>query len=90
MIVPTGLLPEFPGCLVYLTAPGTPGRKTKYDLVAVKKENGLLINMDSQAPNKVVKEWLDNLHFDIVIPEYAYGINVFFSRLRAVHWRKTV
>lgn len=62
-----------PGCLVYLTAPGTPGRKTKYDLVAVKKENGLLINMDSQAPNKVVKEWLDNLHFDIVIPEYAYG-----------------
>lgn len=62
-----------PGCLVYLTAPGTPGRKTKYDLVAVKKENGLLINMDSQAPNKVVKEWLGNLHFDIVIPEYAYG-----------------
>lgn len=62
-----------PGCLVYLTAPGTPGRKTKYDLVAVKKENGLLINMDSQAPNKVVKEWLDNLHFDIVIPEYVYG-----------------
>ena len=27
-----------PGCEVWLTAPGTPGRKTKYDLVAVKKD----------------------------------------------------
>ena len=25
-----------PGCEVWLTAPGTPGRKTKYDLVAVR------------------------------------------------------
>ena len=47
-----------PGCEVYLTAPGTPGRKTKYDLVAVRKGNGVLFNIDSQAPNQVVKEWL--------------------------------
>ena len=26
-----------PGCEVWLTAPGTPGRKTTYDLVAVRK-----------------------------------------------------
>ena len=32
-------------------------RKTKYSLIAVQK-GGLLINMDSQAPNKVVEEWL--------------------------------
>lgn len=32
-------------------------RKTKYSLIAVEKGN-LLVNMDSQAPNKVVGEWL--------------------------------
>ena len=46
------------GCEVWLTAPGSAGRKTKYDLVAVKKSNGRLINIDSQAPNKAVGEWL--------------------------------
>ncbi len=34
-------------------------RKMAYDLIAVKKGN-LLINMDSQAPNKVVKEALES------------------------------
>lgn len=62
-----------PGCEVYLTAPGTPGRKTRYDLVAVRKSNGLLFNIDSQAPNKVVKEWLVGQGFDKIIPEYTYG-----------------
>ena len=45
-----------PGCEVWLTAPGNPNRKTKYDLVAVRKNTGVLFNIDSQAPNKVVKE----------------------------------
>ncbi|MDO4869747.1 MAG: DNA/RNA nuclease SfsA [Bacillota bacterium] len=62
-----------PGCEVWLTAPGTPGRKTKYDLVAVRKSNGLLINIDSQAPNKVVKEWLQTQGYDRIVPEYTYG-----------------
>lgn len=62
-----------PGCEVWLTAPGTPNRKTKYDLVAVRKDNGILFNIDSQAPNKVVKEWLDGKGYDKVIPEYTYG-----------------
>ena len=62
-----------PGCEVWLTAPGTPDRKTKYDLVAVRKENGSLFNIDSQAPNKVVKEWLDGQGYDKVVPEYTYG-----------------
>lgn len=61
------------GCEVWLTAPGTLGRKTKYDLVAVRKANGILFNIDSQAPNKVVKEWLDRQDYDKVIPEYTYG-----------------
>lgn len=51
------------GCVVYLEKSDNPNRKTEYDLVAVeKKRNGkedLLINMDSQAPNEVVAEWLE-------------------------------
>ena len=62
-----------PGCEVWLTAPGTPGRKTKYDLVVVRKSTGVLFNIDSQAPNKVVKEWLSTQGFDRVIPEYTFG-----------------
>ena len=62
-----------PGAEVYLTEPGTPGRKTRYDLVAVRKKNGILFNIDSQAPNKVVKEWLSGQGFDRIVPEHTYG-----------------
>ena len=62
-----------PGCEVWLTSPDSPGRKTKYDLVAVRKSNGVLFNIDSQAPNKVVSEWLATQSFDVVKPEYSFG-----------------
>ena len=62
-----------PGSEVWLTAPGTPGRKTKYDLVAVRKDTGGLFNIDSQAPNRVVKEWLAARNYDRIVPEYTYG-----------------
>ena len=62
-----------PGGEVWLTAPGTPNRKTLYDLVAVRKENGILFNIDSQAPNMVVKEWLAGQDYEKVVPEYSYG-----------------
>ena len=62
-----------PGAEVYLTEPGTSGRKTRYDLVAVRKSNGVLFNIDSQAPNKVVMEWLADQGFDMIKPEYQYG-----------------
>ncbi|MCR5543842.1 MAG: DNA/RNA nuclease SfsA [Eubacterium sp.] len=62
-----------PGCEVWLTAPGTSDRKTKYDLVAVRKSTGVLFNIDSQAPNKVVKEWLAKQDYTKVVPEYTYG-----------------
>lgn len=45
-----------PGATVYLAAGDNPARKTKYDLVAVEK-GPLLVNMDSQATNKVFAEW---------------------------------
>ena len=62
-----------PGARVWLTEPGTPGRKLKYDLVAVRKGNGLTVNIDSQAPNRAAREWLEGQGFDRVIPEVRYG-----------------
>ncbi len=62
-----------PGAEVWLTAPGTEGRKTKYDLVTVRKGSGMLVNIDSQAPNAVVREWLERQGYDVIIPEYTYG-----------------
>ena len=48
-----------PGAIVYLEESSNSNRKTKYSLVGVMKGN-MMINMDSQAPNKVVKEWLES------------------------------
>lgn len=62
-----------PGCEVWLTAPDSPNRKTKYDLVTVRKGTGVLFNIDSQAPNAVVKEWLAAQDYSRVSPEYTYG-----------------
>ena len=45
-----------PGVTVYLERGTSPNRKTPYDLIAVEK-GSRLINMDSQAPNKVFGEW---------------------------------
>ena len=42
---------------VYLEKSGNAARATAYDLVVVEKE-GRLVNMDSNAPNKVAGEWV--------------------------------
>lgn len=64
------------GCKIYVQHFNSDKRKTKYDLISVIK-NDLLINMDSQAPNKVVKEWLElEEPFGRITelkPEYSYG-----------------
>lgn len=62
-----------PGAEVRLDVSGNPNRKTKYDLVAVYKPGLGWVNIDSQAPNKVVLEWLQTQGYDMVRPEYAYG-----------------
>ena len=48
-----------PGCCCFLNDSGNPGRKTKYDLIAVQKGE-LLINMDSQVVNTVAGEYLES------------------------------
>ena len=62
-----------PGAEVWLAGSDNPARKTAYDLIAVRKSNGLLVNIDSQAPNAVAREWLDTRGFDLVRPEFRYG-----------------
>lgn len=72
-----------PGCTVYLEDfEGRMGtRKMQYSLIAVEKGK-LLINMDSQAPNKVVKEALESGRiilpgmekcYNVIKPEKTYG-----------------
>ena len=46
-----------PGATVWCQQASNPNRKTQFDLIAVQKGDRL-INMDSQAPNTAVKEWL--------------------------------
>lgn len=49
------LLP--PGAKVWCQQAENPARKTKFDLITVRKGDRL-INMDSQAPNVAAREWL--------------------------------
>ena len=62
-----------PGAEVFLSVSGNPARKTAYDLIAVRKTSGLLVNIDSQAPNIVAREWLETQGYDVIRPEYRYG-----------------
>ena len=70
-----------PGCTVYCAVSDNPNRKTKFDLIAVEKKvesSTLLINMDSQAPNAAVKEWLASGaspfgQIDLLKPECRHG-----------------
>ena len=65
-----------PGAKVYLERAVNPSRKTRYDLIAVKKGDRL-INMDAQAPNKVFGEWAAAGGFlpgvTAIHSEYVYG-----------------
>lgn len=64
------------GATVWLEESKNPERKTKYDLITVMKQ-GKLINMDSQAPNKVFHEWVKESGYfkDITLikPECKYN-----------------
>lgn len=68
------LLPK--GAKVYLADEEGKERKTRYDLIAALKQDRI-INMDSQAPNAVVKEALQQglILRDIkeIKPEFTYG-----------------
>ena len=50
-----------PGCKVYLSVSDNPERKTKFDLIGVRRNDGEIINIDSIAPNKVAGEYIKTL-----------------------------
>ena len=56
----TGRLRELlvPGAVCWLERSANPNRKTAYDLVAVEKD-GRIVNIDSQAPNLIAREWVE-------------------------------
>lgn len=64
------------GVTVYVEHHNNPKRKTNYSLIGVKKGDQI-VNMDSQAPNKVVMEWLKagGLYENpsVIKPEKTYG-----------------
>ncbi len=64
-----------PGAELYVQRSDNPARKTALDLISVKKGEQW-VNIDSQAPNKAVAEWLENGGLgekEIQIrPEYRY------------------
>ena len=69
-----------PHSVVYLEKSLNSKRSTAYDLVAVGKSNRI-INMDSQAPNRAVGEWLSEggllTDLSFVRPETTYGSSRF-------------
>ena len=75
-----------PGCTVLLREENNPNRKTKFDLIAAYKDN-ILINIDSQIPNKVVKEALelkvvDKLkNYNKILSEKTFGSSRFDFKL---------
>ena len=75
-----------PGAVVYLEGSDNSKRKTAWDLVAVEKGERL-INMDSQAPNRVFGEWVRDGGFlpamTLLRPEIRYGDSRFDFYLEA-------
>ena len=64
-----------PGAEVYCAVSDSPKRKTKLDLITVRKGDRL-INMDSQAPNTAAGEWLRSGGLgqaELVKPEQRFG-----------------
>lgn len=71
----TGRLRELlvPDAKVTLQRAAVPGRKTAYDLISVYKTGLEWVNIDSLAPNELMKQYLRSRDFDVVKPEYTYG-----------------
>ena len=62
-----------PGYTVAVTDAWTPGRKTRFDLVAAEKPGLGWVNIDSQAPNIAMGEWLRSQDYDRIKPEARLG-----------------
>ena len=66
------------GKSVVLQKAQNPARKTQYDLISAYKDSLGWVNIDAQAPNHVVREWLESgtscfSVIDYLKPEFQYG-----------------
>ena len=70
----------YPGARVYVQEAENPERKTRWDLIAVEKGDQI-VNVDSQIPNHVVKEWIEKgklfSNVKLIRPETTYGSSRF-------------
>lgn len=71
----TGRLKELltPEARITLQKASDSKRKTAYDLISVYKEKLKWVNIDSLAPNMLMKQQLLLQDYDLVKPEYTYG-----------------
>ncbi len=71
----TGRLKELlvPKAKVTLQKSANLSRKTAYDLISVYKPGLKWVNIDSLAPNELMKQYLMSLDYDVVRPEHTYG-----------------
>ena len=71
----TGRLKELllPESRITLQKADQPNRKTAYDLISVYKPGLEWVNIDSLVPNKLMKQYLMAMNYDLVKPEYRYG-----------------
>ena len=71
----TGRLKELlvPKAKVTLQRATDPNRKTAYDLISVYKPGLKWVNIDSLAPNELMKQYIMSLDYDVVKPEYTFG-----------------
>lgn len=89
----TGRLKELllPGATVFLEESDNPARKTRFDLVGVLRDEDV-VNIDSQAPNQAVGEWLKKggLFEDVscVKAEARYGDSRFDFYVESASGRK--
>ena len=75
----TGRLRELlvPEAKVTLQKSDNPDRKTAYDLISVYRPRLKWVNIDSLAPNELMKQQIMSLNYDLVKPEYSYGSSRF-------------
>ena len=71
----TGRLQELllPNAKVTLQRADNPDRSTAYDLISVYKPRLKWVNIDSLAPNELMKQQLMSMNYDVVRPEYTFG-----------------
>lgn len=79
-VMNTGRMRELlvPNAEIFLLPSENPARKTKFDLVAVRRENEI-VNIDSLAPNKVAAEYIPTLFPSCkrIKPETKFGSSRF-------------